>query len=168
MQKPEDVSVLEKWFSLEIANVFKRLDSRESGLTESEVQQRLEKFGPNRLTPPVKKSAWVLFFMQFHNLIIYILLVSAALTAIMAHWIDAGVIFGVVIINAAIGFIQEGKAEKALDAIRKMMSLEADVVRNGQKVLVSAETLVPGDIVFWSPATRFRRIYVYSNPRICA
>jgi magnesium-transporting ATPase (P-type) len=169
MQRSEGVTVLEKWFSLELANVFKDLESRESGLTESEVKLRLEKFGPNRLTPPAKKSAWIRFFMQFHNLIIYILLVSAALTAVLAHWIDAGVIFGVVIINAVIGFIQEGKAEKALEAIRNMLSLEATVIRDGERRLIPAEFLVPGDVVFLESGDKVPadlRLFKVKNLRI--
>jgi magnesium-transporting ATPase (P-type) len=148
MQNTDNVNKQEMWHALDSKDVFERLNSRETGLTESEARNRLEDFGPNTLTPPEKRSVWIRFLMQFHNLIIYILLVSAALTAIMAHWIDAGVILGVVIINAIIGFIQEGKAEKALDAIRKMLSLEADVLRDAKKGIVSADILVPGDVVF--------------------
>ncbi len=148
MQTANNGIVSEMWQVLEPAEAFKRLNSRETGLTESEAQQRLQEFGSNTLSPPPKRSAWSRFLMQFHNLIIYILLISAVLTAVMAHWIDAGVIFGVVLINAVIGFIQEGKAEKALDAIRKMLSLEADVLRDGQKIPMAADQLVPGDVVF--------------------
>ena len=148
MGNPQAIPELEKWHSLETDEAFKRLDSQASGLTEPEAQQRLKKFGPNRLTPPEKRSWWKRFLVQFHNLIIYILLVSAALTAIMAHWIDAGVIFGVVVINAIIGFIQEGKAENAIEAIRKMLSLEARVIRNGERHSIPADLLIPGDVVF--------------------
>ena len=76
------------------------------------------------------------------------LLASAAVTAAMQHWVDTAVIVGVVVINALIGFLQEGKAEKALDAIRKMLSLQANALRDGRRQAVSAETLVPGDVVF--------------------
>ena len=85
--------------------------------------------------------------LQFHNVLIYVLLGSAAVTAALQHWVDTGVILGVVIINAVIGFVQEGKAEKAIDAIRKMLSLNAVVVRDGRRREVSAEALVSGDIV---------------------
>jgi magnesium-transporting ATPase (P-type) len=80
--------------------------------------------------------------------LIYVLLAASAVTAVLAHWVDTAVIVGVVVINAAIGFIQEGKAERALEAIRSMLSLHASVVRAGKKISIPAEALVPGDIVF--------------------
>ncbi len=76
------------------------------------------------------------------------LLASAAVTAAMRHWVDTAVILGVVIINAVIGFLQEGKAERALDAIRNMLSLNASVLRDGHRQAVAAELLVPGDVVW--------------------
>jgi potassium/sodium efflux P-type ATPase len=104
--------------------------------------------GPNRLTPPEKISRWQVFFAQFNNTLVYVLLVSAMLTAIFEHWLDAGVILGVVVLNALIGFVQEGKAEKALDAIRNLISPRALVVRDGHRDTIDSENLVPGDIVF--------------------
>lgn len=169
MEITQNVTDTEKWYSLETEEVFKRLESQEPGLADVEAQNRLETFGPNRLTPPEKRSEWIRFLMQFHNLIIYVLLVSAVLTAILAHWIDAGVIFGVVIINAVIGFIQEGKAEKALDAIRKMLSLEATVFRNGNRISLSADLLVPGDVVFLESGDKVPadlRLFKVKNLRI--
>ena len=88
------------------------------------------------------------FLLQFHNVLIYVLLAAGMVTVALGHAVDAGVIFGVVVINAAIGFIQEGKAERALDAIRDMLSLHAQVLRDGRRQEVMADTLVPGDIVF--------------------
>jgi magnesium-transporting ATPase (P-type) len=85
--------------------------------------------------------------LQFHNLLIYVLLAAAGVTALLAHWVDTSVIVGVVVINAIIGFIQEGKAEQAMEAIRRMLSPEATVLRGGKRIVVAAETLVPGDIV---------------------
>lgn len=87
------------------------------------------------------------FLAQFHNLLIYVLIAAGIVTSLLNHWIDSGVIFGVVIINALIGFIQEGKAERALDAIRNMLSHKAMVKRDGRFISVLAEELVPGDIV---------------------
>ncbi len=80
-------------------------------------------------------------------MLIYVLLGAAAITALLGHWIDTGVILGVVVINAIIGFIQEGKAEQALEGIRKMLSLHAQVCRDGRWNAIDADTLVPGDIV---------------------
>ncbi len=87
------------------------------------------------------------FIKQFDNVLIYILLAAAVVTAIMDHWIDTWVILSVVLINAVIGFIQEGKAEKALESIKEMLSLESRVLRNGKQESIEAENLVPGDIV---------------------
>jgi magnesium-transporting ATPase (P-type) len=94
------------------------------------------------------------FLKQFDNILIYALLVSAVITAALAHWVDAGVIFVVVFINAIIGYIQEGKAEKALDAIRTMLVFESSVTRDGKRVSVSAQYLVPGDIVLIEPGDK--------------
>ena len=117
------------------------------GLSNAEVQRRLGTYGPNRLTPPKKASSLLRFLRQFDNILIYVLIVAGIVTLLLAHWIDAGVIFGVVVINAIIGFIQEGKAEKALDAIRNLLSPQALVRRDDTRLLVTSEDLVPGDIV---------------------
>jgi len=117
------------------------------GLTHSEVKRRLEQHGPNSLPPPPRRPAWLRLALQFHNVLIYIMLAAAVVTALLGDWVDTGVLLGAVIINAAIGHIQEGKAESALDAIRNMLSMRASVVRDGERMDVPAEALVPGDIV---------------------
>lgn len=118
-----------------------------NGLTSSEAQDRLKSYGLNTLPEAGKKSWFVRLMTHFHNVLIYILLVAAVITALMEHWIDTAVILGVVIINAVIGYIQEGKAEKALQSIRKMLSVKALVLRDGKKTSLKVENLVPGDIV---------------------
>jgi len=119
----------------------------ENGLLGDEVKKRTEKYGYNKIPQGKQRSWFVRLLMQFHNVLIYVLMVAAVITALMDHWVDTWVILSVVVINAIIGFIQEGKAEKALDSIRKMLSLEAVVIRDGKKQTVDAEELVPGDIV---------------------
>jgi magnesium-transporting ATPase (P-type) len=99
------------------------------------------------LQAAASRSPWLRFFDQFHNVLIYILLAAGVITALLAHWVDSGVIFGVVIINAIIGFLQEGKAERAMDAIRGMLSPSAMVLRDGHYREIPAEQLVPGDLV---------------------
>ncbi len=136
------------WHALEIDDVFGKLASSPEGLSGDEARRRLGRYGQNALSPPRKRGPFRHFVEQFHNVLIYVLLVAALVTALLGHWVDAGVIFGVVIINTLIGFIQEGKAEKALEAIRTMLSLQASVLRDGRKEAVSAEGLVPGDVVF--------------------
>lgn len=124
------------------------VDSSMQGLNHAEAARRLAQHGPNRLTPANRRGPLLRFLLQFHNVLIYVLLAAACVTALLAHWVDTGVIVGVVFINAVIGFIQEGKAEKAMDAIRRMLSPEATVMRDGKRVVIAAETLVPGDIVY--------------------
>jgi magnesium-transporting ATPase (P-type) len=136
------------WHALDVADVLHAIEGSEDGLSAGEVDRRRLTYGPNRLTPPKQKSALVLFLLQFHNVLIYVLLASGAVKLFLGDFIDASVIFGVVIINAIIGLIQEGKAEKSLAAIRNLLSLNATVFRDGQKIVVPAEDLVPGDIVF--------------------
>ena len=121
---------------------------RHLGLDTSEAAQRLQQHGPNTLPPPARRGPLLRFMLQFHNVLIYVLLAAGVVTALLGHLIDSGVIFGVVLINAVIGFIQEGKAERALDAIRNMLSLRAQVLRDGRRQEIAADGLVPGDIVF--------------------
>ncbi len=135
------------WHTHDSDAVFQLVTSSSNGLTQETAQQRLQEFGPNRLVPAKKKGPLARFIAQFHNVLIYVLLASGTVTALLGHWVDSGVILGVVVINAIIGFIQEGKAEKALDAIRNMLSHQAMVKRNGKFVSLSAEELVPGDVV---------------------
>ena len=118
------------------------------GLTADEALARLAAHGPNALPAPGRGNAFGRFLRQFHNVLIYVLLVAGVITGLLGHYIDSGVIFGVVVINSVIGFVQEGKAERALDAIRDMLSLHAQVIRDGRRREIEAEQLVPGDIVF--------------------
>lgn len=124
------------------------------GLTEQEARERLVEYGPNQLPPPKARSALVRFLAQFNNLLIYVLLGAAALTATLGHWVDTQVILAVAIVNATIGFVQEGKAEKALQAIRQMLSPRATVLRNGLRTTVPAEDLVPGDLILLEPGDK--------------
>ncbi len=127
-----------------LANVSSSLE----GLSQRAAQQRLEKFGPNRLQSIKTQGPWARFLAQFRNVLIYVLLGASGVTALLGHWLDSGVILGVVIINAIIGFVQEGKAEKALEAICTMLSHHAMVKRDGKLISVPADQLVPGDVVY--------------------
>jgi magnesium-transporting ATPase (P-type) len=138
---------VEHWHALDSIQVMARLQASQNGLTDDEVKHRLARHGPNRLPEPKTRSPLMRFLSQFRNVLIYVLLVASGVTAMLGHWVDAGVILGVVLINAVIGFVQEGKAENALRAIRRMLSPQAMVLRTGQRVTVPAEQLVPGDVV---------------------
>ncbi|KTD21177.1 cation transport ATPase [Legionella londiniensis] len=117
------------------------------GLNANEVRDRQAIFGFNQIPAAAKETILVRFLRHFNHLLIYVLLIAAVTTALLRHWVDTVVILLVVIVNAFIGFIQEGKAEKALDAIRHMLSPMADVLRGGERQRIPAKELVPGDIV---------------------
>ncbi|MCK9230699.1 MAG: cation-transporting P-type ATPase [Syntrophales bacterium] len=137
-----------KWYAEELESVLEELDtSPDSGLSGDEARLRLERFGENRLPEPSERSVLMRFLVQFHNVLIYVLIIAAVITALIDHWIDTWIILGVVIINAVVGFIQEGKAERALEGIKNMLSLKATVLRDGERREVDASGLVPGDIV---------------------
>ncbi|WP_374344214.1 cation-transporting P-type ATPase [Azonexus sp.] len=136
-----------EWHHLAAGEALDALQSAAGGLSAGEAARRLAACGPNRLTPPQKRGPLLRFLLQFHNVLIYVLLAAAGVTALLGHAVDTGVILGVVVINALIGFVQEGKAEKSLDAIRRMLSLRASVLRDGRRTEIPAEELVPGDIV---------------------
>ena len=135
------------WHALGQEIAFDQLACTAEGLTAKKAQARLIEYGANRLSPAAPKSALSRFLGQFHNVLIYVLLGAGVVTALLGHWVDTSAILGVVIINAIIGFIQEGKAEKALDAIRQMLSQQAMVKRDGKFISVPADQLVPGDVV---------------------
>ncbi|HHI93965.1 MAG TPA: cation-transporting P-type ATPase [Gammaproteobacteria bacterium] len=135
------------WHAENVERVFVSLATNASGLTKAEAEKRLARYGPNRLAEAKTRNPLRRFFCQFHNVLIYVLVIAGVVTALLAHWLDAGVIFGVVVLNALIGFVQEGKAEDALRAIRKMLSPNAMVLRDGRQLMIPAENLVPGDII---------------------
>lgn len=137
------------WHHLPADEVIGLLESdQEKGLDLFEVERRQKQFGPNVITGKKGKGPLLRFLLQFHNPLIYVLLVTAVITALLKEYVDSGVILGVVIINAVVGFIQESKAEKAIESLKKMLSPSATVLRDGGKIVIPAEELVPGDVVF--------------------
>ena len=135
------------WHSLSIADALNKLDTDRDGLSHSEAEVRQRRYGPNRLSVRKTRGPLARFCAHLHNILIYILLVAALVTALLDHWLDTWVILGVVLVNTIIGFIQEGKAERALEAIAKMVSLESLVQRDGEQIRLPADELTPGDIV---------------------
>jgi len=124
------------------------------GLTGAEARRRLAVHGPNRLPEAPRRGPLVRLLLQLHNPLIYVLLAAAAVTLWLAHFIDAGVIVGVVVVNAVIGFVQEGKAERALDAVRAMLASRAVVLRDGERREIDAAEVVPGDVVLIESGTK--------------
>ncbi|MGK0673987.1 MAG: cation-transporting P-type ATPase [Halothiobacillaceae bacterium] len=136
------------WHDRSVDAVLKALETSRQGLSSTEAATRLARYGRNALPPSKRRGPFMRFLLQFHNVLIYVLLVAALITALMGHGLDSLVILGVVVINALIGFIQEGKAEAALEAIRGMLSPHAQVLRDGHRQEIDAVELVPGDIVY--------------------
>jgi magnesium-transporting ATPase (P-type) len=124
------------------------------GLTQSEVQQRLERYGPNQLPKAPARSPIVRFVTHFHNALIYVLFGAALVTAALGHFVDTGVILAIVIANAIIGFIQEGRAEQAMNAIRQMLAPKTTVIREGERHSIDSSAVVPGDIVLLEAGER--------------
>ena len=135
------------WHAETVETALELRRSSPAGLTSAEAARRLEADGPNRLPAGKPRSLWARVFAQFNNLLIYVLLASALVTVLLRHALDAVVILAVVLINATIGFIQEGRAEKSLEAIRAMLTREASVLRDGRRLTVPAESLAAGDVV---------------------
>src|SRR5215813_1246196 len=136
------------WHAVAVDDVVERLATDiGKGLAADEAGKRLQKYGPNRLPEGKRRGPFMRFLSQFNNILVYVLL-GAGFTKLMLNlWVDAAIIFGVVILNALLGFFQEGKAEKALESIRNMLSAEARTLRGGETRMIAAEQLVPGDIV---------------------
>src|SRR6516164_8230285 len=136
------------WYAMPVGEVVKTLaTSTEKGLSAAEASTRLEKYGRNRLPEGKKRGPFMRFVSQFNNILVFVLLGAGFIKLMLNLWVDASIIFGVVILNALLGFVQEGKAERALDSIRNMLSAEARTIRDGETRMISAEELVPGDIV---------------------
>ncbi|CAA0125213.1 putative cation-transporting ATPase F [Halioglobus japonicus] len=135
------------WHSQSCDYAIEALQTSTEGLTQGEAEARLAEHGPNCLPQAARRNSFLRFLLHFHNILIYVLLGSAVITALLGHWIDTGVILTVVIANAIIGFIQEGRAEQAMDAIRHMLAPRASVIRSAKRVTIDGEQLVPGDIV---------------------
>ncbi len=120
---------------------------RHVGLSPEEAARRLERYGPNQLPRAPSSGPVRRFLRQMRNPLIYVLLAAGVVTVLLREVVDAAVIFGVVVVNAVVGFLQESKAESALDALRSMVHTDARVVRGGERHLVRSEELVPGDLV---------------------
>jgi len=148
--------------------VLKELETDINGLTEEEAKIRLEKYGSNELPEKKEIHPFLIFIKQFHSVMIYILFIAVAISAFLEHYIDAWVILAIIVINAMIGFVQEYKAEKAIEALKKMIVQYAKVFREGELLSIPAKMLVPGDIILLEEGDRFpadARIFEMKNFR---
>ena len=135
------------WHARTGAETLKLLATSDQGLSSAEAAARKRRYGPNQLPAAARRSPLLRFLAQFNNALIYFLLAAAVAAWVLDHRVDASVIIAVVLINAIVGYVQEDKAEKALDAIRKMISPSASVWRDGQRISLPVVELVPGDVV---------------------
>src|SRR5215831_20635139 len=144
-----------KWHALPVGNVAQALSvNQAAGLASAEISQRQAKYGRNEMTAKAGVPAWLKFLRQFNQAVVYILIAAAVGCFFLAEYVDAFVILGVVVINALVGFIQEAKAERAISALSQMMTTEANVRRDSQKLRVPSAELVPGDIVLLQSGDR--------------
>jgi Ca2+-transporting ATPase len=139
------------WHQLPAGQVAELLETNvERGLDLFELNHRRERFGSNQLTPRKGRSPWMRFLLQFHNPLIYILLAAGLIKLAMGGFVDATVILAVVLVNAWIGYFQEAKAERAIEALSQGLIMETTVIRAGQTQRVNSVELVPGDVVLLS------------------
>ncbi|WP_337884214.1 cation-transporting P-type ATPase [Fischerella thermalis] len=137
-----------QWHHLSIQEVTRHLDTNsETGLTSAVAAKKRERFGANELKSKPGKSPLLRFLLQFNQPLLYILLIAGAIKAFLGQWVNAGVIWGVTLINAIIGFVQESKAESAIAALASSVKTNATIIRDGQKMQVPSTELVPGDVV---------------------
>ncbi|MGL4315473.1 MAG: cation-transporting P-type ATPase [Pseudomonas sp.] len=151
---PSGTADTEHWYRKSVQQAMADLQTSADGLTPADAQARLLRTGANALPAKAVDPAWLRFARHFHDVLIYILLAAAVATALMGHWTDTVVILAVAIINAAIGYFQENKAEKSLAALRNMLSSHAQVIRDGRKMKIDASELVPGDIIVLRPGDK--------------
>ena len=138
---------MRRWHTMDRDEVLEKLKATADGLSEKEATARLQDCGPNAIPGPPITSAWAVFFRQFADVLIAILFVAAVVSAATGELTDAGVILAIVVLNAVLGFVQEHRAEKALHALREMMTPTARVVRDGAQRKIDAADIVPGDVI---------------------
>ncbi|NMC84115.1 MAG: cation-translocating P-type ATPase [Anaerolineaceae bacterium] len=137
------------WHALSTEDVLEKLETKlENGLTDEVAKKRLEKIGPNQLAEKPRPSFLSLVLSQLKSFVVILLIVASIISAILGEWVDAAAIMTIVVLNAIMGVVQESRAEEALAALKKMAAPDAQVLRNGKRVVIPAAQLVPGDIVF--------------------
>ena len=141
------------WHDLDINKVFAIIGSSPSGLSSQEVEQRIAEYGFNELQEKKKRPVWLLFLSQFGDFMILVLIIAAIISGIIGDVSDTVIILVIVLLNAIMGFVQEYRAGKAMEALKKMATPQIKVMRNGQPANLSSIELVPGDIVLLEAGT---------------
>jgi Ca2+-transporting ATPase len=143
-----------KFHQLTSEEVLKHFSSRMNGLSEGEAQERLAQYGPNEIRHEREISPIKIFLSQFNSFIVYILIAAVLVSIILHEYIDSAVIIAILIVNAVLGFFQEYKAEKAIESLKRMAALQATVIRDGRKMRINSNRLVPGDVIAFEPGDR--------------
>src|SRR4029453_3637892 len=146
-RKQIDDSLGSAWFTLSVEECFKLLDSTPNGLADADAARRLGKYGPNELEKLAHISPWTILLEQFKNILIIILLLATALSAFLGHGVEAIAITVIVLFAVVLGFVQGYRAERPIEALRKMAAPAATVIREGHEQRVPARDLVPGDLI---------------------
>lgn len=157
------------WHTLSTADALQRLESSPEGLSQDEAARRLARFGPNVLREEKGVSPWEILLGQFKNFLILLLLAATVISLLLGETLDAIVIFAIVIASALLGFYQEHRAERALQALRAMTSPTASVLRSGEELLIPSADVVPGDIFLLSAGDRIpadARLLLAANVRV--
>jgi len=142
-----DINQKLPYHSYDAEECIEKLDSSKKGLQKEEVDKRFEQFGPNELEEKEQTSVLQLIIKQFKDFLVLILIIAAVIAFLSGKMIDVYVIIGVIIVNAAIGFFQEYKAEKSVAALKKLIKHDATVIRDGEEHVIPATQLVPGDVI---------------------
>ncbi|MFK0375906.1 cation-transporting P-type ATPase [Pandoraea sp. NPDC090278] len=154
MHRDDNAPQSRPWHTFPVEKTQLELQTGPDGLSDTEAQSRLTRYGPNRLAEPARRGPLMRLLSQFHNVLLYAMMGAAVITALLGHWLDTAVLMAAVVVNALIGFLQEGKAESALAAIRGMLAPHATVMRGGTRREIDATTLVPGDVVVLASGDR--------------
>ena len=139
----------EAWHALEADETLAQFDTPvDSGLSSQEAAKRIEQYGPNQLAAAPPTTIWQMLWEQFNNFVVILLIIAAVISALLGDYVEAGAIIAIVILNAVLGIVQERRAEQALAALQELAAPEANIIRDGHRITVQAQQLVPGDIVF--------------------
>jgi len=142
------------WHSLEKEEVLKKIGSSPKGLSRGEAVQRLQKFGYNELEERERVTPWEIFFNQFRDVFVIMLLAATAISVAIGETVDAATIAAIVVLNAVVGFVQEYRSEKAIEAMKKLTAPKARVLRDGKETVIPAKEVVPGDILLLEAGDR--------------
>jgi len=143
-----------EWHAMETEEFMKSLKASEKGLSEEEAKRRLEEFGPNELVERKRVTRFQIFLGQFKDIFVIMLLIAIGISVLIGEIIDASTIGAIVVLNAVVGFVQEYRSEKAMEAMKKLTAPKARVLRNGKEMLIPAREVVPGDIILLEAGDR--------------